>query len=70
MQWLTCEHQHRLAETPPGRLRAFEIGEALRWQRSRLSQHLTRMEGPGLVSREQCPTDQRGTYVVLTRQGA
>lgn len=58
-----------LAEAPPGRLRAFEIGEALRWEKSRLSQHLTRMEGRDLVSREQCPTDQRGTFVVLTPRG-
>jgi DNA-binding MarR family transcriptional regulator len=58
-----------LAEAPPGRLRAFEIGEALRWEKSRLSQHLTRMEGRGLVSRQHCPTDQRGTYVALTPRG-
>jgi DNA-binding MarR family transcriptional regulator len=58
-----------LSEAPPGRLRAFEIGEALRWEKSRLSQHLTRMERRGLVSREQCPTDQRGNFVVLTSRG-
>jgi len=58
-----------LAETPPGKLRAFEIGEALRWEKSRLSQHLTRMEGRGLVTREHCPTDQRGTYLALTARG-
>jgi DNA-binding MarR family transcriptional regulator len=54
---------------PPGKLRAFEIGAALRWEKSRLSQHLTRMEGRGLVTRQQCPTDQRGTFVVLTPRG-
>lgn len=58
-----------LAEAPPGRLRAFEIGEALRWEKSRVSQHLTRMEKRGLVNREQCPTDQRGNFVVLTPRG-
>lgn len=58
-----------LSEAPPARLRAFEIGEALRWEKSRLSQHLTRMEGRGLVSREQCPVDQRGHFVVLTSRG-
>ncbi len=58
-----------LSEAPPGRLRAFEIGEALRWDKSRLSQHLTRMEGRGLVTRERCPTDQRGNFVVLTPRG-
>ena len=58
-----------LSEAPPQRLRPFEIGEALRWEKSRLSQHLTRMEGRGLVTRRQCPTDQRGTFVVLTSRG-
>ena len=58
-----------LSEAPPGRLRAFEIGAALRWEKSRLSQHLTRMEGRGLVARERCPTDQRGHFVVLTPRG-
>ena len=58
-----------LSEAPPGRLRAFEIGEMLRWEKSRLSQHLTRMEGRGLVSRERCAADQRGTFVVLTARG-
>ena len=58
-----------LSEAPPNRLRAFEIGEALRWEKSRLSQHLTRMESRGLVSRQRCPTDQRGNFVVLTPHG-
>ena len=58
-----------LSEAHPSTLRAFEIGRALRWQKSRLSQHLTRMERRGLVSRAQCPTDQRGSRVVLTARG-
>ena len=58
-----------LSEASPSRLRAFEIGEALRWEKGRLSQHLTRMERRGLVIREQCPTDQRGNLVALTSRG-
>ena len=58
-----------LSEALPGRFRAFEIGTMLRWEKSRLSQHLTRMEGRGLVRRERCPTDQRGNFVVLTPRG-
>ncbi len=38
-----------LSEAPEGRLRPFELGGLLRWEKSRLSQHLTRMEGRGLV---------------------
>ncbi|MFD7003068.1 MarR family winged helix-turn-helix transcriptional regulator [Streptomyces mirabilis] len=58
-----------LSEAPGGRLRAFALGDAMRWEKSRLSQHLTRMEKRGLVSREPCPTDQRGAVAVITDQG-
>jgi DNA-binding MarR family transcriptional regulator len=58
-----------LSEAPDGRLRAFALGEALRWEKSRLSQHLTRMEKRGLVARERCVSDQRGAVAVITPQG-
>jgi DNA-binding MarR family transcriptional regulator len=59
-----------LAEAPTGRLRSFELGELLRWEKSRLSQHLGRMQTRGLVSRERCLTDQRGAVVAITPRGA
>ena len=58
-----------LSETPDGRLRAFALGQLLRWEKSRLSQHLTRMEKRGLIRREPCTTDQRGAFVVITPEG-
>lgn len=58
-----------LSEAPEQRLRAFALGRALQWEKSRLSHHLTRMERRGLVSREDCGTDRRGAYVVLTPVG-
>jgi DNA-binding MarR family transcriptional regulator len=58
-----------LSEAADGRLRAFELGRALRWEKSRLSHHLTRMERRGLVEREGCGTDRRGAFVVLTTTG-
>src|SRR3954454_12565230 len=58
-----------LSETPAGRLRPFELGRLLRWEKSRLSQHLGRMERRGLVTRERCPTDQRGAVVGITPHG-
>lgn len=58
-----------LSEARDGRLRAFELGRATDWEKSRLSHHLTRMARRGLVSRERCPTDSRGSYVVLTGSG-
>jgi DNA-binding MarR family transcriptional regulator len=58
-----------LSEAPDGRLRQFELGALLRWEKSRLSQHLGRMEKRGLVTRERCLTDQRGAVVAITGQG-
>ncbi|MDD7921879.1 MarR family winged helix-turn-helix transcriptional regulator [Actinomycetospora callitridis] len=58
-----------LAEAPEGRLRPFELGRLLRWEKSRLSQHLGRMEKRELVTREPCATDQRGAVVALTDRG-
>ncbi len=58
-----------LSEAEAGRLRAFELGTALQWEKSRLSHHLSRMEKRGLVAREDCTTDARGAFVVITRAG-
>jgi DNA-binding MarR family transcriptional regulator len=58
-----------LSEAPAGRLRAFQLGRALRWEKSRLSHHLKRMETRGLVCREDCAEDARGSEVVLTAAG-
>ncbi len=58
-----------LSEAPEGRLRSFALGDVLRWEKSRLSQHLTRMQNRDLIRRERCPTDQRGAVVVITEQG-
>ena len=58
-----------LSEADEGRLRSFQLGALIRWEKSRLSHHLTRMEKRGLIAREECPTDGRGAYVVLTSAG-
>ncbi|HEX2155340.1 MAG TPA: MarR family transcriptional regulator [Acidimicrobiia bacterium] len=51
------------------RLRAYELGAALRWEKSRLSHHLRRMEKRGLITRQTCETDGRGLWIVLTARG-
>ena len=58
-----------LSEAPDGRLRPFQLCEALQWEKSRLSHQLTRMAKRGLVTREDCTTDARGAFVVLTPSG-
>ena len=58
-----------LSETSDHRLRMRELGAQLLWEKSRLSHHITRMQGRGLVRREDCPSDARGAFVVITPQG-
>jgi DNA-binding MarR family transcriptional regulator len=58
-----------LTEAPEGRLRMFELMEDLHWEQSRLSHHIARMQRRGLVAREECTTDRRGAFVVLTDAG-
>jgi len=50
-------------------LRVFEIADALAWEQSRVSHQLARMQRRGLVTREECRTDARGAFVVLTEVG-
>lgn len=59
----------QLSEARDGRLRVFELADALRWEQSRLSHHLARMHRRGLVDRENCNSDRRGAFVVLTGTG-
>jgi len=58
-----------LSQAPGGRLRIFEIARALCWEQSRLSHHLARMHKRGLIEREDCSSDRRGAFVVLTGSG-
>lgn len=58
-----------LTDRPDGRLRLFELADLLGWEKSRLSHHVGRMAGRGLVKKERCPSDRRGAYVVLTPHG-
>ena len=58
-----------LSEAPTGRLRVFEIADALAWEQSRVSHQIARMQRRGLVARQECETDGRGAFVVLTDVG-
>src|SRR6266511_6137242 len=58
-----------LSLTPDGVLRARELGAELGWDRSRLSHLVRRMEKRGLVAREECSEDARGSMVRLTDAG-
>jgi len=56
-----------LSESPTGRMRAYELGEATRWEKSRMSHHLGRMEKRGLIRREE--SGARYPDIVLTDAG-
>lgn len=58
-----------LSEASDQRLRSFELADAMQWERSRLTHHLTRMTKRGLVVRERCEDDRRGSFVVVTPAG-
>jgi DNA-binding MarR family transcriptional regulator len=58
-----------LSEAPEGRLRVFEVADALAWEQSRVSHQLARMQRRGLITREGCATDARGAFAVLTTVG-
>ncbi len=58
-----------LTDRTEARLRLFELGEILGWEKSRLSHHVARMADRGLVMKERCDSDRRGAFVVLTKQG-
>jgi DNA-binding MarR family transcriptional regulator len=58
-----------LSEAPEGRLRVFEVADALAWEQSRVSHQLARMQRRGLIAREDCATDARGAFAILTAAG-
>ena len=59
----------RLSEADGRRLRMCGLADLLGWSRSRLSHQVARMQERGLLRREECPTDARGAFAVLTDGG-
>ena len=58
-----------LTDQHDGRLRLFELGRVLGWEKSRLSHHVARMAQRDLVIKEACDVDRRGFHVVVTAAG-
>jgi DNA-binding MarR family transcriptional regulator len=50
-------------------MRMTELADRTAQSRSRLSHQINRMETKGLVTREGCEGDKRGTFAVLTAHG-
>jgi DNA-binding MarR family transcriptional regulator len=58
-----------LNEAPDRRLRMTDLAERVLLSRSGLTRLVDRMEREGLIRRESCPSDLRGTNAVLTDAG-
>ncbi|MGH3320276.1 MAG: MarR family winged helix-turn-helix transcriptional regulator [Streptosporangiaceae bacterium] len=58
-----------LSESEEHRWRLSDLAARMLWSKSRLSHHITRMQQRGLVAREECVSDGRGAFVVLTDGG-
>jgi DNA-binding MarR family transcriptional regulator len=58
-----------LSESAEGRLRMTELANRTSLSKSRLSHQIGRMEKAGLVERQDCPSDRRGAFAVITEQG-
>ncbi|QNP75353.1 MarR family transcriptional regulator [Streptomyces roseirectus] len=58
-----------LTDSPQGRQRYQDLARALEWEKSRMSHHIARMAGRGMVVREECAEDARGAFVVITDAG-
>jgi DNA-binding MarR family transcriptional regulator len=58
-----------LSEAPARALRMTDLADRIVLSRSGLTRLVDRMEHEGLVRRESCPSDLRGTNAVLTSEG-
>lgn len=67
VQWF--EVLVRLARTPGGRLRMSDLSAQTTLTPSGLTRAIDRLEDAGLVRRELCPSDRRGSFATLTAKG-
>lgn len=58
-----------LTDRQDGRGRLVELARTLGWEKSRLSHLVARMAERGLVTKERCATDRRGSFVVVADAG-
>jgi DNA-binding MarR family transcriptional regulator len=58
-----------LSEAEGQRMRLTDLATHMSWTKSRLSHHISRMQDRGLVTREECAEDGRGSMLVLTPLG-
>jgi DNA-binding MarR family transcriptional regulator len=59
----------KLTESGEGRMRFMDLTKLVEWEKSRMSHQVARMMKRGLVSKEDCPDDGRGAFIVATPAG-
>jgi DNA-binding MarR family transcriptional regulator len=59
----------RLSEAPQRKLRMSDLAQSVAISPSGLTRMVDRLAGQGLVERDRCPGDARGTFAVLTDRG-
>jgi DNA-binding MarR family transcriptional regulator len=59
----------QLVEAPDGRLRMTDLADRVLLSRSGLTRLVDRLATDGLVERQSCPSDARGTFTVITGRG-
>lgn len=59
----------RLSESPGRRLRMTELAQSAMISKSRLSHQMNRLDQRTFTRREECPSDRRGAFAVLTDDG-
>jgi DNA-binding MarR family transcriptional regulator len=59
----------QLDEAPDGMLRMSHLADAVLLSRSGLSRLVTRLASQGLIEREECKNDARGSFAVITDEG-
>ncbi len=70
MPLVSFEVMLRLFRTPGHRMRLADLADQVTMTRSGLTRAVDRLEAEGMVAREHCPKDRRGTWAVLTDAGA
>ena len=59
----------QLSEAPGRRMRMSELAQLAMLSKSRLSHRMKVMEKAGWIRREECATDRRGSWAVMTDKG-
>lgn len=58
-----------LATAPGGRLRMSELADHVLLSRSGMTRRIDRLEAAGLVRRDECAADRRGSFAAITPEG-